>query len=156
MLIVRKFQQGDEKALRAIFFNTIRNVNIKDYSEAQVKAWAPDDYDQNDWFKRIRAIAPFVAVLDKEIVGYADIQVDGYIDHFFCHWKYQGQGVGKALIQELFTKAKTNQIERLYAHVSVTAKPFFEHYGFRVVKQQEVEVRGQALTNYVMELFLNR
>ena len=156
MLIVRKFQQGDEKALRAIFFNTIRNVNIKDYSEAQVEAWAPDDYDQNDWFKRIQAIAPFVAVLDKEIVGYADIQVDGYIDHFFCHWKYQGQGVGKALMQELFTKAKTNQIERLYSHVSVTAKPFFEHYGFKVVKQHEVEVRGQTLTNYVMELFLNR
>ena len=102
MLIVRKFQQGDEKALRAIFFNTIRNVNIKDYSEAQVKAWAPDGYDQNDWFKRIQAIAPFVAVLDKEIVGYADIQVDGYIDHFFCHWKYQGQGVGKSLMLELF------------------------------------------------------
>jgi putative acetyltransferase len=91
MLIIRKFQNGDELTLREIFFNTIRNVNIKDYSEVQVQAWAPDDYDQPEWYKRISAIDPFVAILNGEIVGYADVQDDGYIDHFFCHWKHKAR-----------------------------------------------------------------
>jgi putative acetyltransferase len=154
VLIIRQFQNGDEVALREVFFNTIRNVNIKDYSEVQVQAWAPDDYDQSEWYKRISSINPFVAVLDNEIVGYADIQDDGYIDHFFCHWNHQGKGIGKALIQKLIAAGQKKCINRLYSHASITAKPFFEHFGFKEVKKQEVKIRGQVLTNYVLEKFV--
>lgn len=108
MLSIRKFQSGDELALRKIFFNTIRNVNIKYYSEVQVQAWAPDEYDQSEWYKRISTINAFVAVLNSEIVGYADIQDDGYIDHFFYHWNHQGKGIGKALMQKLSAAGQKN------------------------------------------------
>jgi len=151
VLNLRKFQKGDESDLREIFFNTIRNVNIKDYSELQVRAWAPDNYDISAWYERISSINPFVAILDGEIVGYADIQDDGYIDHFFCHWKHQGKGIGKALMQELILTGQKKRIDRFYSHASITAKSFFEHFGFQMVKSQQVEVRGQVLTNYVME-----
>lgn len=154
MLVIRKFQNGDESALREIFFNTIRNVNINDYSEAQVQAWAPDDYDQSEWCKRISSINPFIAILDSKIVGYADIQDDGYIDHFFCHWDHQGKGIGKALMQKLTAAGQKKRINRLYSHASITAKPFFEHFGFKEVKKQQVKIRGQVLTNYVMEKFV--
>ena len=153
MLNIRKFQLGDELALRQIFFNTIRNVNIKDYSALQVQAWAPDDYDQCEWSKTISSVNPFVAVLDNEIVGYADIQDDGYINHFFCHWMYQGKGIGKALMKELFANGEKKGIHRLYSHTSITAKPFFEYFGFKEVKKQQVTIRGEVLTNYVMEKF---
>jgi putative acetyltransferase len=151
MLSIRKFQNGDESELRDIFFNTVRKVNSKDYSEIQVNAWAPVEYDQAAWQRRIRAINPFVAMLNSDIVGYADIQDDGYIDHFFCHWNYQGKGVGKALMHALITAGQQKGLSRFYTHASITAKPFFEHFGFKVVKRQQVEIRGQTLTNYVME-----
>lgn len=154
MLSIRKFQNGEELALRKIFFNTIRNVNIKDYSEVQTQAWAPDDYDQSEWCKRINSIEPFVAVLNNEIVGYTDIQDDGCIDHFFCHWNHQGKGIGRALIQKLFAEGQKKDISRFYSHVSITAKPFFEHFGFKEVKKQQVKIRDQVLINYVMEKFV--
>jgi len=151
MLSIRKFAKGDESFLRDIFFNTIRNVNINDYTAQQVQAWAPNDYDPLQWYKRISAINPFVAVLDNNIVGYADIQEDGYIDHFFCHCDYQGKGIGKALMNELLTTGQKMGNTRMYSHASITAKPFFEHFGFTVVKPQQVSIRDQVLTNYVME-----
>ncbi len=151
MLVIRKFKSSDASALREIFFNTIRNVNIKDYSEAQVKAWAPDHYDESIWYDRISKIDPLVATLGKVIVGYADIQNDGYIDHFFCHWNYQGKGIGKSLMKELLAIGESNGIKRFYSHVSITARPLFERFGFCVVKEQQVEIRGEILTNYVME-----
>lgn len=154
MLTIRRFQNGDESALREIFFNTIHNVNIKDYSERQVQAWAPVDYDQAAWNNRISSINPFVALLGDQIVGYADVQDDGYIDHFFCHNEYQGQGIGKALINEIFRTAEQKCLDRLYSHASITAKPFFEHFGFKEVKEQEVHIRGQILTNFVLEKLL--
>ena len=39
---------------------------------------------------------------------------------------------------------------RVTTHASITARPFFEQRGYRVVKEQQVERRGQMLTNYVM------
>ena len=36
-------------------------------------------------------------------------------------------------------------------HASITARPFFEARGYRVVRQQQVERQGVALTNFVME-----
>ena len=45
-------------------------------------------------------------------------------------------------------------ISRLYSEVSITARPFYERMGFKVVKEQQVEMRGQVLTNFVMEKHL--
>ncbi|MFM5900284.1 MAG: hypothetical protein ACKPJH_04260 [Dolichospermum sp.] len=42
------------------------------------------------------------------------------------------------------------------AEVSITAKPFFQHWGFTVVKEQEVERRGIKFKNYVMEKYLQQ
>ena len=42
----------------------------------------------------------------------------------------------------------------LYAQVSLTARPFFEHAGFEVVSEQHLLVRGVALKNFCMEKML--
>ena len=36
-------------------------------------------------------------------------------------------------------------------HASITARPFFEQRGYRVVRQQQVARGGARLTNFVME-----
>lgn len=41
--------------------------------------------------------------------------------------------------------------KRVFAEVSITAKPFFEAKGFKVVKQQIVDIKGVKLTNFIME-----
>ena len=48
-LSIRPFRHGDEEALWALFRNTIRHVNRKDYSDEQVRAWAPDTIDPERW-----------------------------------------------------------------------------------------------------------
>lgn len=151
MIKIRKFQAADTDALRNLFVNTVHQVNSGDYNANQIAAWAPQSYDAAVWLARLSAINPFIAEIDGVIVGYADIQADGYIDHFFCHANYQRQGIGKALMQKLFATAKQQGNTRLYSHVSITAKPFFSAFGFMEVKAQQFEIRGQLLTNFVME-----
>ena len=36
-------------------------------------------------------------------------------------------------------------------HASITARPFFEARGYRVIREQRVERRGVRMTNFVME-----
>lgn len=113
-------------------------------------AWAPDDFDLNFVTRKFREIDPFVMIQDGEIIGYADIQSDGYIDHFYCHHKFQGQGVGRALLAALEKEANDNGILRMYSNVSITARPFFEAMGFSVEKEQRIQVGNQQLKNYRM------
>ena len=90
-----------------------------------------------------------MAVLDGEVIGYADIQKDGYIDHFYVSGNFQSSGVGKALMITLLTQRL--DAKKAYSNVSITAKPFFEKYGFKVVKENVVHIRDIGLVNFTME-----
>lgn len=151
MYQIRPYQPGEEPQLRELFYNTIRNVNLGDYSAEQCAAWAPTRFDINVWTRRMAQSEPFVAVHNEQIVGFADVQADGYIDYFFCHQDYQGKGVGKALMQHLLKMGRRYGVKRFYANVSITAKPFFLRSGFNIVTEQQVEIHGVTLTNFVME-----
>ncbi|MCF7352728.1 GNAT family N-acetyltransferase [Vibrio sp. CK2-1] len=151
MITIRPYQPEDAQILWQLFFNTVRQINVRDYTQAQVEAWAEDKSDLTDWIEKMKGNQPFVATLNDKIVGYADLQGDGYINHFFCHHQYQGCGVGKALMLHIHEQAKQRNLARLHADVSMTAKPFFEHAGFIVKEKQSVSLRGQQFTNYRME-----
>ena len=72
----------------------------------------------------------------------------GYLDRLYVHKDYQGQGIASAICDELerFATGKT-----FTTHASITAKLFFQHRGYHVVRKQEVIRHGVALTNFVME-----
>lgn len=147
---VRKFKKGEEEELWKLFYNTVHRVNAQDYEGVQIAAWAPDDLDINIAIQKFREINPFVVIHEGKIVGYADIQSDGYIDHFYCHHQFQGQGVGRRLFTALEKEARVNGILEMYSNVSITARSFFEAMGFSVEKEQVVQVRDQQLKNYRM------
>lgn len=152
---IRAYQAGDETQLWGIFYNTIRLVNIKDYTTEQVKVWASDNVDQAMWRERIKEINPYVAEHENQLIGYADLQKDGYIDHFYCHHEWQRKGVGTLLMQKIHDEANRRSLKRLYSNVSVTAKPFFIAKGFEVAQEQLVAVRGQQLKNYNMQKYIS-
>ena len=153
MITIRNYSAEDAKALWDIHFYTIRNINIRDYSQAQVEAWAPERLEPSVWEKRMKGLSTFVAEIDGVIVGYTDLQANGLIDHFFCHHEYQGKSVGKALMKHIFKVGNSRGIKRYFSEVSITARPFYEHFGFKVVQAQQMEVRGQKLRNFVMEKY---
>ena len=147
---IRKFREGDERELWNLFYNTIHNVNSQDYDANQIAAWAPDDLDKNIAIQKFREIDPFVVIKDGKIIGYADIQSDGYIDHFYCHHGFQRQGVGSMLFSALEKEARERGILEMHSNVSITARPFFEAMGFSVEKEQVLQVKDQKLKNYRM------
>lgn len=154
MLTLRTYTPADAADLWHLFYHTIRQVNIRDYTQAQLIAWAPDEVEPDIWQRKMDARAPFIAEIQGEIVGYADLQADGLIDHFFCHYQHQGKGVGRHLMTHIFKTAQARGLKRLYSEVSLTARPFYAHFGFQLVKAQNLSLRGQQLQNFVMEKHL--
>ena len=154
MITIRQYQPEDAKALWEVFFYTVRNINHQHYSQEQVKAWAPEEWDIERWKNKMSQINPYIAEMNGQIAGYTDLQDSGLVDHFFCQHALQGTGVGRVLKELVLKVANDKGISRLYSEVSITARPFYERMGFKVVKEQQVEMRGQVLTNFVMEKHL--
>ncbi|WP_299073597.1 GNAT family N-acetyltransferase [uncultured Paraglaciecola sp.] len=148
---IRAYHLGEEHEIWQLFQHTVHHVNARDYTKKQLNAWAPAEFNTVLWTKKLAELGSFVCVDNKKIIGYGDLQQKGYIDHFFCHHQYQGQGVGSALMVHIHGLAAQQQIKQLSADVSITAKAFFEKNGFTVTRPQVVTIRGQALTNFKME-----
>lgn len=152
---VRKFRVGDEAALFKVYYSAIHQVANRDYSPLQIEAWAPADLDTRIWETRIRGINPFVIEADGLLIAYADLQENGYIDHFFVSGNHPRQGAGRLLMETILENAKRQCLEMLTADVSRTAQPFFEHFGFEVLQQRSPTIRGVVVPNALMRKTLS-
>ncbi len=144
---IRCFEPGDAPALFQVFHSAIHTVASADYSPAQIRAWAPDAPDPARWARRMAGIQPFIAEEAGEILGYADLQADGYIDHFFVSGRHSRRGVGRSLMQHLHQVARARGIAQMSADVSLGAEAFFRHFGFVVLERRQAWIGDIALPN---------
>lgn len=147
-MFIREYQSSDCEELTKLFYNTVHTVNAKDYTEEQLDAWATGQVDLNQWDQSLREHYSIVAVENEMLVSFGDIDESGYLDHLFVHADYQGKGIGTMICNRLEQAVSGNII----THASITARPFFEKRGYRVVKEQQVERQGVFLTNFEMVL----
>lgn len=144
---LREYASADCGQLAKLFYQTVHSVNAKDYTEEQLNVWATGKVDLHEWDSSFLKHKTVVAMDNDEIVGFGDIDETGYLDRLFVHKDYQRKGIADAICNELecYVKGK-----RITTHASITAKPFFQHRGYRVVLEQEVIRHGITLKNYVM------
>lgn len=151
---VRLYQDADAPELLALFKETVRRVNSRDYSPVQIAAWASDEIDLTAWTTRFGGRFVLVAESNGRIVGFTDLETDGHIDRFYVSADCQRKGVGKSLLNQLIVEARRRNLPRLFTEASITARPFFERQGFVVDQEQTVVERGVEFCNYRMSLAL--
>ncbi len=150
-ITLRQITEADLRECVALFQNTVHSINAKDYSAEQLEAWAPQsNLEVTERWKSLLENVTYVAEYNKQIVGFGDLTHQGYLDRLFVHQNYQGLGIAGAIVKKLEACAHDLHIQELAVEASITAKPFFERYGFIIVKKQQVEIRGVMLTNFLM------
>ncbi|MBX5021622.1 GNAT family N-acetyltransferase [Rhizobium lentis] len=149
-ILIRPYASGDVDATIEIFLRSIREVSSKDYSAAQIEAWAKVE-DRSLWAERRISRPAWIAETAGKPVGFSDLTNDGCLDMMFVHPEFQGVGVATRLLRRVEEEALRLVFGRIYTEASRTARPFFERKGFRVITRQIVEKRGQRLENFLME-----
>ncbi|WP_312447699.1 GNAT family N-acetyltransferase [Lacrimispora sp.] len=147
-MIIREYNSKDIEEIAALFYDTVHEICSRDYTKGQLDAWASMDMDRDAWDHSFLKHYTLVAVKDGMIAGFGDMDNTGYLDRLYVHKDYQGQGVATALCDRLEAGFPDGTVT---THASITARPFFESRGYRVLKEQQVERKGVILTNYVMK-----
>lgn len=159
-LRIRTFVDEDALRLHEVFDSSIHTLAAREHSSEQLAAWSPalDVSLTERWIERMVRIRPFILEVDGSdgpgIAAYADLQADGYVDHFFVGGRFGQRGVGTRLMTHLIDTARERGIEALTSDVSMTARSFFSRFGFVVVEQQIIVLRGVAFTSARMRLEL--
>ncbi len=150
---IKPYEPGDTQATIDIFLGAIREAASKDYSPAQIAAWAKVD-DAEVW-ARYRASRPTWLAMDGFLpVGFTDLTSEGLLDMMFVAPDYQGKGVATLLLATVESAARKQGLQRIFTEASLTARPFFQRKGFTVLTAQQVVKRGQTLPNFLMEKML--
>lgn len=152
---IRDVDANDAHVLVEIFRSSVRVVAQRDYSPAQILAWASDDIDIAAWRARDPTKRAYLAEDDIGPVGFAELEPDGHVNMMYVHPRSQGKGVASALLSYLESVARSLDINELRTEASITARPFFEKRGFQLIEQQVVSHRGQDFINYRMKKWLN-
>lgn len=154
-MIVRDYRGDDAEEICRLFYETVRAVNLGDYSPEQVRAWAPAPPDPEVWHGRMSGRHTLVAEREGEVVGFAELEEDGHLDMLYCRWDFVGRGVGALLYAAVEERARALDIVRVFTEASITARPFFERHGFTVSCANSVVRQGVELVNFSMEKALS-
>lgn len=147
-MTIREYRPEDCLAILELFWQTVHTANARDYTREQLDAWATGHEDPSQWDASLRRHLTLVAEEEGRIVGFGDMDTDaGHLDRLYVRADREGCGVGTALCDRLEAETGGDFV----VHASITARPFFEKRGYRVVRRQEVERGGVRLVNYVME-----
>ncbi|HJD23944.1 MAG TPA: GNAT family N-acetyltransferase [Firmicutes bacterium] len=165
-MMLRPYRPEDCPALLSVFYRAVHEAEpghaaCQDaYSRAQRDAWAPlltgrkAAEREAAWAASLAAHTTLVAEEGKTgaSVGFADLDGEqGYLDRLYVLPVFRGQGIASALVEALEQAARAAGRTRIFTHASLTARPFFERHGYRVVRRQTVERLGVPMENLVME-----
>lgn len=148
---IRVAQQSDMIELKDLFQNTVLEINRRDYSQAEIEDWASCGDDISKIEEMIKTHYFIVAINQQlQIVGFSSITSQGYLHSMFVHKEFQGKGIATLLLDDIERFAKENGITKITSEVSITARPFFEKWGYTVEVEQKRKANQLCLTNYWM------
>lgn len=135
VLLVRAARFRDAAGIRAIHLAAIRQICARDYTPAQIAAWAePAPLAR---YRDAIAAHPFlVAELDGALAGFAELELTTReVRAVYVHPRQLRRGVGRALLAELERLARDAGLHELRLDSSLSAAAFYRAAGYEPLEQ---------------------
>jgi putative acetyltransferase len=154
-MLLRRATSADLDAIRQLYYDTITTVNTADYDPQQIASWAANHANLPRWQAVLAEQDFFIAELDEKIVGFSSITSAGYLDLMFVHRDYQRRGIARQLLAAVETVAAARKLPKIWAEVSITARPFFAVHGYTITERFVKTVNGVSFDDAVMTKLLD-
>lgn len=150
-MLLRRYKKSDLYLLMELFYDTVHTVNLGDYTQEQVDIWAPKEPDVKKWLGAFDRNITYIAEIDKIIVGFGDLNAQGYIHALYTHKDWQKEGVGSAILEKLESEARALGLNKVMTESSITAKGFFEQKGYMSIQELIKHHEGIEFIYHIMK-----
>lgn len=153
MTVVRAYRAADAEALSRLYVASVRGLAARDYSAAQIDAWAglAPSAERLQALMEDGRVRLIVVDAGDRPQAFGDLKADGLIHFLYCAPEAAGTGVAAALYAEIEAEARASGMVRLTAEASEAAVRFLSKQGFSVLERRDFEVGGVAIHNYAVE-----
>ncbi len=148
---IRTARLNDLINMQTLFVDSIKSICKKDYNPEQINAWISGVENSEKWIDIIQRQYTIVAETNDILLGFATLANHNYFDLLYVNSEFQNLGIAKALFADILQKALKEKQKVLDSDVSITALPFFQKFGFKIISEQRNYRKGIVLINYKMQ-----
>lgn len=149
-MFIRDYEENDLDEILKVFYNSVRNIRSYNYTRTEIEHWAPDEPDIESWRKSLKNSITNVAESSGNIIGFAQLTKEGYIERLYIHNSFQGKGVGSQLIRDIEEEAKNRGMKEVIVYAAEVAKGFYEKLGYDCEKKMRRDYNGVIYNNYIL------
>ena len=156
-MTIRPYELADASPLAKLFRRSVLELGPKDYSAAQVRAWAartPSADHLNSKVTRAGTLCLVHVDQHGQPSAFIVLAPEGHIDLLYCAPEAAGTGVASALYKAMEASARKAGLTRLETEASEAARRFLAKHGFQCLHRRTFEIEGVEIHNYAMEKFL--
>lgn len=147
---VRRAKREDADAIALVNDRSIRLTATGYYSPGQIEAWA-SGVSVGKVAAMIDDTVTFVAVVDRRVVGFANLVVpEGEVDQLYVDPAVGRRGVARALCAAIEAEATVRGIARITTTASLLAAPAFARFGYSEVRRVLRPFNGETFPVVVM------
>ena len=132
---IRRFMDSDDENVSHLIRQTLRTVNIKDYSkeyiENQVSQITPEFLIWRGKFTHFYLVCDGEKIVGCGAIGpYWEKEDESSLFTIFVHPAYQGRGIGRKIIETLESDEYFIRARRVEIPASITACEFYRKMGY--------------------------
>jgi putative acetyltransferase len=134
---IRPAKSEDRDRILQVQLDSIQTLNASDYTPEQIEALLDNIHKLHR--NNFNLDNSFVAEKEGEIIGYVSL---GFlkIEALFVDPHFARQGVGTRLIKAIENEAKVRSWKVLTVLSSLTAEPFYQACGYRLVEKTSIPI----------------
>jgi N-acetylglutamate synthase-like GNAT family acetyltransferase len=143
---LRPAQETDAWVLSAIHIAAIKALPATYYTQKDLLAWRNyrEKPDGSNILKSMKVETFWVVVEGDVVTGFASYIVDELIG-LYVHPDYQGQGMGRALVEHFCHQANDQGIDKVITTASLYAEGFYLRLGFTAIKKAPHYLRAGVI-----------
>jgi putative acetyltransferase len=142
-VMIRTAVATDVDLIMATHLSSISEICSLAYTPEDISAWTAGGSQPERYLPGIATGRFIVAMLEDVLVGFSDFDLEhGEVCGMFVAPSHVGQGIGRALLEEIETRATRQGVERLHVQASLNAIGFYEARGFVLDRMARFHLRS--------------
>lgn len=153
-MYIRKLLDDEYEKVIELIYWSIHEICKCDYTETELSAWAPDNFDRIRFQKALHSCYNTVMVDKNDIVGFLSMEKDGYLNRLYTHKDHTRKGIATALLEDAQNWARENGIKEIRLDSSKTAEGVYLKNGFSECGISVLTHNGVVFKNKTMHKYL--
>tara|TARA_B100000945_G_scaffold263238_1_gene221996 strand:- start:153 stop:614 length:462 start_codon:yes stop_codon:yes gene_type:complete len=147
---LRQITIKDQINLKKVYFDSIKSINEKIYSNEQKKAWSSQAWENTSFKKSIINGDGWLIEEKEKIIAFALRFPKNKISLLYCIAEYQRKGYGSKLICKIQDEAKEEGLNCLKTEASLISYKLFIRHNWEIIRKEKIIINNIFFERYKM------